>query len=372
MADFEYEKLEKLGAGTFGKVYKVVCKRTGQYFALRRERWGGYDDDGVQSLHLREIALLKELSECRFIVKLVKVQKLNVNYLNMFFEYCDCNLREFIRRSGTEVVPYRSLPERYRSPEPLPKNTVKSLTYQIVKGVEYLHAHGVMHRDLKPDHILIHSVDSETRTIKICDLGLARSFQVPVERAYTHEVVTLWYRPPEILLGSWYYSTPVDVWSVGCIFAELATKQPLFPGDSEIGQTIEIFKTCGTPDEEVWPGVSKLHDWHVFPNFRPQDLAEKVPQLDDNGIDLLQRFLVCDPSSRLSAQEALHHPYFSSLDKCPWEDKQGEISLCGIKRQRDDDVYNSPSVTTGSSSSCGKRLHYQTNSDYSDAMDTQG
>ena len=150
--------------------------------------------------------------------------------------------------------------------------------------------------------------------IKVADLGLGRAFSVPV-KSYTHEIVTLWYRAPEVLLGGSHYSTPVDIWSVGCIFAELARKQPLFPGDSELQQLLHIFKLLGTPSEDVWPGVTRLRDWHEFPQWKPQDLSKVIPPLDSHGIDLLQKMLVYDPAKRIHATEALEHPYFDTLDK---------------------------------------------------------
>jgi serine/threonine protein kinase len=126
--------------------------------------------------------------------------------------------------------------------------------------------------------------------LKLADFGLARAFGIPL-RTYTHEVVTLWYRSPEILLGSKHYSTAVDMWSVGCIFAELVNRHPLFPGDSEIDEIFRIFRILGTPTEETWPGVQKLPDFKpTFPVWNPQSLSKSVPKLDSEGVDLLQVF----------------------------------------------------------------------------------
>jgi len=135
-------------------------------------------------------------------------------------------------------------------------------------------------------------------------------------RVYTHEVVTLWYRAPEVLLGSSRYSTPVDVWSIGTIFAEMAMKRPLFHGDSEIDQLFRIFRVLGTPTEEVWPGVGQLKDFkQTFPKWKRGDIKGSVKNLDDDGIDLLCKCLIYNPAKRLSAKQALLHPYFDSLDK---------------------------------------------------------
>ncbi|KAJ6930829.1 cell division control protein 2 [Populus alba x Populus x berolinensis] len=122
-------------------------------------------------------------------------------------------------------------------------------------------------------------------------------------------------RSPEVLLGATHYSTAVDVWSVGCIFAELATKQALFPGDSELQQLLHIFRLLGTPNEEMWPGVSNLMNWHEYPQWKPQSLSSAVTNLDKDGLDLLSQMLQYDPSKRISAKKAMEHPYFDDLEK---------------------------------------------------------
>lgn len=123
-------------------------------------------------------------------------------------------------------------------------------------------------------------------------------------------MVTLWYRAPEVLLGSRHYSTAIDMWSVGCIFAEMAMRQPLFPGDSEIDEIFRIFRVLGTPDEHTWPNVHTLPDYKPsFPKWSPVDLRTQVKGLDDDGIDLLAQMLIYDPARRLSAKQALNHEY---------------------------------------------------------------
>ena len=143
---------------------------------------------------------------------------------------------------------------------------------------------------------------------------MARAFGIPV-RTYTHEVVTLWYRAPEILLGSKLYSTPVDIWSIGGIFAEMVTKEAMFPGDSEIDELFKIFRVLSTPIDATWPGVSTLPDYkQTFPKFRGVPLGPLVPGLDADGVDLLSGMLVYEPARRISAKRALQHPYFNGLD----------------------------------------------------------
>mmetsp|Transcript_9359 Transcript_9359/g.39737 ORF Transcript_9359/g.39737 Transcript_9359/m.39737 type:complete len:323 (-) Transcript_9359:219-1187(-) len=296
-----YEKLEKIGQGTYGKVYKARERSTGRLVALKKTRLE-MEEEGVPSTALREVSLLQMLSESAFIVRLLKVEHVEEDgkaMLYLVFEYLDQDLKNYMDMTG-------------RGPSnPLPKPVVQDFMYQLCLGCAHLHRHGVMHRDLKPQNLL---VDKAKNVIKVADLGLGRAFSVPV-KSYTHEIVTLWYRAPEVLLGGSHYSTPVDMWSVGTIFAELARKQPLFPGDSELQQLLHIFKLLGTPSEDVWPGVTRLRDWHEFPQWKQQDLHKVIPQLDKDGIDLLQKMLVYDPAKRIHATDALDHPYFDSLDK---------------------------------------------------------
>lgn len=219
--------------------------------------------------------------------------------LYLVFEYLDSDLKKFIDSYGRG------------SGNPIPAKTIQSFMYQLLKGVAHCHGHGVMHRDLKPQNLL---VDKEKGLLKIADLGLGRAFTIPL-KSYTHEIVTLWYRAPEVLLGSSQYSTSVDMWSVGCIFAELSRKAPLFPGDSELQQLLHIFRLLGTPTEESWPGVKKLRDWHEYPQWQPQNLSRAVPDMGPEALDLLTRMLMFDPAKRVSAKAALNHPFFDDLDK---------------------------------------------------------
>jgi cyclin-dependent kinase 2 len=157
-------------------------------------------------------------------------------------------------------------------------------------------------------------VDQTTNVLKLADFGLARAFGIPV-RAYTHEVVTLWYRSPEILLGARHYSTPVDVWSIGCIFAEMINHAPLFPGDSEIDELFRIFRVLGTPDDGLWRGVEALPDYKTqFPQWRAKEWKDICPSLDDAGLDLLKQMLQYAPHERISARDACNHRFFDDYE----------------------------------------------------------
>ena len=152
--------------------------------------------------------------------------------------------------------------------------------------------------------------------LKIADFGLARGYGIPVKN-YTHEVVTLWYRPPDVLLGSKTYGTTVDIWSIGCIFAEMVTGKPLFMGKNESDQLKKIFKIRGTPSDTYAPSLKELSEWgvgeNVFESWPEDDIKKYVPNLDSEGVDLLLKFLQIEPEKRISAEEALKHPLFDDI-----------------------------------------------------------
>uniref|UniRef100_A0A7S3M366 Cyclin-dependent kinase 2 homolog n=1 Tax=Spumella elongata TaxID=89044 RepID=A0A7S3M366_9STRA len=194
--------------------------------------------------------------------------------------------------------------------------TTKSFLYQLLRGIAYCHQHRVLHRDLKPQNLLI----NRDGALKLADFGLARAFGIPV-RSYTHEVVTLWYRAPDVLMGSRKYSTPVDIWSVGCIFAEMVNGRPLFPGSTDADQLQKIFKILGTPSEAMWPTITELPDWKPnFPMYEGQPYANLVPNLDPTGedptgVDLLSKMLQYWPDKRVAGRAAMEHEYFRGLSE---------------------------------------------------------
>ncbi|XP_054383267.1 cyclin-dependent kinase 2 isoform X2 [Pongo pygmaeus] len=231
-----FQKVEKIGEGTYGVVYKARNKLTGEVVALKKIRLDT-ETEGVPSTAIREISLLKELNHPN-IVKLLDVIHTE-NKLYLVFEF--------------------------------------------------------LHQDLK----------------KFMDASALTGIPLPLIK-----VVTLWYRAPEILLGCKYYSTAVDIWSLGCIFAEMVTRRALFPGDSEIDQLFRIFRTLGTPDEVVWPGVTSMPDYKPsFPKWARQDFSKVVPPLDEDGRSLLSQMLHYDPNKRISAKAALAHPFFQDVTK---------------------------------------------------------
>lgn len=205
---------------------------------------------------------------------------------------------------------------------------VKSYLLQMCRGVAFLHSRGVMHRNLKPHNLLV----SRDGVLKLADFELARAFCPPI-RPLTHEVVTLWYRPPEILLGSETYALPVDVWSIGATFFEMVTNRPLFPGRSEIDQMFKIFRQLGTPNEQVWPGVTSLQDWNTsFPIWYKSKFSTTfLDNVDSNGVGLLERFLAYSPADRITAKDSMNHPFFDGILH---KELQNNVRLESIKLLR--------------------------------------
>ncbi|PSN33260.1 Cyclin-dependent kinase 1 [Blattella germanica] len=252
------------------------------------------NEEGIPSTAIREISLLKELQHPN-IVSLGEIIMDDAR-LYLIFEFLSMDLKKYLDSLEPNMMEPR---------------LVKSYLYQITEAILFCHQRRVLHRDLKPQNLLI----ANNGVIKVADFGLGRAFGIPV-RVYTHEVVTLWYRAPEVLLGSSRYSCPIDIWSIGCIFAEMASRKPLFKGDSEIDQLFRIFRVLRTPTEDIWPGVSHLPDYKIsFPNWTENTLRTHVNNIDDEGLDLLQKMLIYDPSSRISAKDVLKHSFFNNLDR---------------------------------------------------------
>lgn len=298
----QYEKLEKVGEGTYGVVYKAQDS-AGEIYALKTIRLEA-EDEGIPSTAIREISLLKELQHPN-IVRLHDVIHTE-RKLTLVFEYLDQDLKKLLDMcdGGLDAA------------------TTKSFLYQLLRGIAYCHQHRILHRDLKPQNLLI----NREGALKLADFGLARAFGIPV-RSYTHEVVTLWYRAPDVLMGSRKYSTPVDIWSVGCIFAEMVNGRPLFPGNTDGDQLQKIFKVLGTPSDVAWPTITELPDWKPdFPQFEPQPWANIVPNLaalpDNSGLDLLSKMLQYYPDKRLPGRAAMEHEYFRGLSEATREAAQ--------------------------------------------------
>lgn len=291
-----YIKLGQLGEGSYATVFKGYSNLTQQVVALKEIRL--QEEEGAPFTAIREASLLKELKHAN-IVTLHDIVHTRET-LTFVFEFVDTDLSQYMEWH----------------PGGLSQINVRLFMFQLLRGLSYCHRRRVLHRDVKPQNLLI----SSHGELKLADFGLARAKSVP-SHTYSHEVVTLWYRPPDVLLGSTEYSTSLDMWGVGCIFVEMLSGVPTFPGVRDThDQLFKIFKVVGTPTEESWSGVSRLPGlrahvtrWGVCP-ARP--LGAAFPRLRDAGRDaerLAAALLQPDPSRRLSAPFALHHTYFAAL-----------------------------------------------------------
>lgn len=217
------------------------------------------------------------------------------NKLMLVFEYMDKDLKKYMDSRGDRGQ--------------LDYVTIKSFMQQLLRGIAFCHDNRVLHRDLKPQNLLINTKGQ----LKLADFGLARAFGIPVN-TFSNEVVTLWYRAPDVLLGSRTYNTSIDIWSAGCIMAEMYTGRPLFPGTTNDDQLQKIFRLMGTPSERSWPGISQFPEYKPnFHNFATQSLHAILPQVDPLGLDLLGKMLQLRPEMRISASEALRHAWFQDL-----------------------------------------------------------
>jgi len=421
---FAFKYLGLKNQGTEGTCFKVYHRRSGKIFAMKRARVYP-TGEGVPYYMLRELAFLRGLSHPH----IATVERISLvdNQLYLFFNYTEKSLFDLINPNNDA-----------NGGIPLPHTLIKRFMFQILQGVAFCHQRGVLHRNLKPKHLLIDipalnseqrcipvneersklaelmgvstanakndeedaqesakvssssktsstdaggtealSADCENKrqvgmeqiimnpteepasgqqntlkpvpamdkevysklleaaehgTLRISDFALVRSTSVPL-RKYTTEVVTLWYRSPEVLMGGQYFAA-VDVWSVGCVFAEMILGKPLFPGICEVGQLFQIFLKLGTPTAESWPGFTSLPNYSFsFPNWRKRPLSKHIRtpdgrKLEPAGLDLMSKMLTVNPDHRITAEEAVNHPYFDSIrDSCsPTADPAPESS----------------------------------------------
>ncbi|KRX08095.1 Protein kinase-like domain [Pseudocohnilembus persalinus] len=300
-----YQKLQNIGDGSYGVVYRALDKLKKEEVALKKMKLI-VEQEGVPATTIREISLLREIKHDNVVQLKDVVQEEKTLYL--VFEQLDYDLNYYLKKLKDKQ-------------EYLNEQNIKKFLYKILCGIQACHSRRILHRDLKPQNILL----SKDGKLKIGDFGLSRTYSIPI-KPYTNEVVTLWYRAPELLLGSIEYSTPVDIWSVGCIFVELVTNDALFAGDTEIEQLNRIFKQLGTPNEETWPGVTKLKNFGVsFPTFPQKRIEESLTflkKLSKEGIELLSSMLQIDPTKRITARAALNSPYFDDIKEQLQKNKQ--------------------------------------------------
>ncbi|XP_061508993.1 serine/threonine-protein kinase PITSLRE [Anopheles gambiae] len=293
----EFLCLNRIEEGTYGVVYRAKDKRTEEIVALKRLKMEK-EKEGFPITSLREINTLLKGQHPNIVTVREIVVGSNMDKIFIVMDYVEHDLKSLMETM------------KHKKQVFLP-GEVKCLTQQLLRAVAHLHDNWILHRDLKTSNLLL----SHKGILKVGDFGLAREYGSPL-KPYTSIVVTLWYRAPELLLCCKEYSTPIDIWSVGCIFAEFLSMAALFPGKTEIDQLNRIFKDLGTPNEKIWPGYNELPAVQkmTFTEYPVSNLRKKFAHLTSElGISLLQGLLTFDPKQRLTAEAALQHNYFKEL-----------------------------------------------------------
>lgn len=303
-----FERLNRIDEGTYGVVYRARDKRSGRVVALKRVKLENFRD-GFPLTSIREMKILLGVRH-RNVVEVQEVVVGNNDKVFMVMEFVEHDMKNLMA----------SMKRPFSCAE------TKCLMRQLLDGVAYLHEHWIIHRDLKTSNLLYNNRGQ----LKICDFGLARNYGSPLQ-SYTANVVTLWYRAPELLLGAKTYSDEIDSWSLGCIMAEFLLRQPLIPGKSEMEQIDMMFKLLGAPDETVWPGFRELpaakslklrgSPWsHLRQRFPVTSFSDTRPALTEAGFDLLSRLLAYDPRQRMRAKDASRQRWFE--ESPPPQDEQ--------------------------------------------------
>eukprot|EP01125_Pyxidicula_operculata_P007410 TRINITY_DN251_c1_g2_i1.p1 TRINITY_DN251_c1_g2~~TRINITY_DN251_c1_g2_i1.p1 ORF type:complete len:840 (+),score=194.96 TRINITY_DN251_c1_g2_i1:24-2543(+) len=303
----EYEKIVKIGSGTYGLVWKARCKKSHEIVALKKIKMEA-EREGFPITALREMNILKSLNHDNVIRlrDVVTTPKPGISgwFVYLVFDYVDHDMSGLL-----------DSPERFTV---FSVDHVKCLFKQLLLGLNYLHQNNVMHRDLKAANVLI----GNDGILKLADFGLSRKKNDQFSdddstSKYTNKVVTLWYRPPELLLGSENYGVEVDIWSAGCILAELLLldRKALFPGESEMEQLELIFKLMGTPTESVWPDMKYLPWYRLYhpKQIHSSNFKNKFKNFPDSATNLLSQLLTLDPKRRISAKQALESDFFTTL-----------------------------------------------------------
>ncbi|XP_041027172.1 cyclin-dependent kinase D-3-like isoform X1 [Juglans microcarpa x Juglans regia] len=315
-----YLKREVLGEGTYGVVYKAIDTKTGQKVAIKKIRLGR-QKEGVNFTALREIKLLKELKDPN-IIELIDAFPHKGN-LHLVFEFMETDLEAVIRDRNIFLSPA----------------DIKSYLQMTLKGLAYCHKKWVLHRDMKPNNLLI----GLNGQLKLADFGLARIFGSP-DRKFTHQVFARWYRAPELLFGTKQYGSGVDVWAAACIFAELLLRRPFLQGSSDIDQLGKIFAAFGTPKPSQWPDMLYLPDYVEYQHVPAPPQRSLFPMASEDTLDLLSKMFTYDPKARISVQQALEHRYFSSAPLATDPDKLPRPAPKRESRVSDFNSHDGPTV----------------------------
>ncbi|KAH8348139.1 cyclin-dependent kinase 9 [Drosophila takahashii] len=299
----KYEKVAKIGQGTFGEVFKAREKKGNKKFVAMKKVLMDNEKEGFPITALREIRILQLLKH-ENVVNLIEICRTKATATNgyrstfyLVFDFCEHDLAGLLSNMNVKF----SLGE------------IKKVMQQLLNGLYYIHSNKILHRDMKAANVLI----TKHGILKLADFGLARAFSIPKNESknrYTNRVVTLWYRPPELLLGDRNYGPPVDMWGAGCIMAEMWTRSPIMQGNTEQQQLTFISQLCGSFTPDVWPGVEELELYKSIelPKNQKRRVKERLrPYVKDpTGCDLLDKLLTLDPKKRIDADTALNHDFF--------------------------------------------------------------
>jgi len=293
----KYRLVAKKGEGTFSEVLKAQNVKDGKYHAIKcmKNRFESID----QVNNLREIQALRRLSPHEHIITLEEVlYDQPTGRLALVFELMDANLYELIRGR-----------RHYLNPQ-----LIKSYMWQLMKSLDHMHKKGIFHRDIKPENILIESSTDIGRGLKLADFGSCRG--IYSKQPYTEYISTRWYRAPECLLTDGYYGPEMDLWGAGCVMFEITSLYPLFPGSNEVDQISRIHKVLGTPSQEILQKFKSKGASHIsfdFPLQKGLGIPQLIPHAPADGVDLMVKLLKYDASERISAREAMRHPYFRDI-----------------------------------------------------------
>ncbi|CAG90976.2 DEHA2G21230p [Debaryomyces hansenii CBS767] len=289
IAPLKYSKDRKVGEGTYAVVYLGNQISTKRKIAIKEIKTGLFKD-GLDMSAIREVKYLQELRHPN-VIELVDVFS-TTNNLNLVLEFLPCDLEVLIKDTSIVFKP----------------SDIKSWLLMTLRGIHHCHRNFILHRDLKPNNLLL-APDGE---LKIADFGLARSLG-NADELLTSNVVTRWYRAPELLFGARHYTVAVDIWSIGIIFAELMLRTPYLPGKDDTDQIDVTFRALGTPTEQIWPNVSNLPLYNalrVYPPPSRQELRNRFSAATEKALDLLILMTQLDPNRRCDSTQALLHEYF--------------------------------------------------------------